>query len=457
LPLHFSSIKKKIINKEKDTDMKNIIKISMIVCFGLFSQMASANGWNTDTLKVIQANGEMVKIILNNIQDIEEVKAFNLKKIVESISENAGDLGEEEVLITGENVTYLIKQSGDYYYLSELSTKSNDRYVVQILESTSRTELDKIKEDAAKRGIDIEYENLQIINGKIDAITLKVDCNDGYSGTASTTNMPESGIGFIRDYSANADAHFQMGKIFGNGEDFEKAIEDEIEEDFETAFNQEKVIRKRKSSFIKHDHEIDFSMGLNNYLNSNNQFPDNDNKDFSLDPLTSWTYGIHSNHIISTGKYVKFNFQFGLLWNNFALADNKFQFIKGADQLELTNTANTRPDISPSRSKLNITYLNFNLVPMFHFGKSSDAFRIGAGPFGSYRIASKSKFKYDDNGKDVVKNNFHINNWKYGLKAQIGWKGVDLFATYDLSPIFIEDRGPEVDYPLRAISFGVIF
>jgi hypothetical protein len=55
--------------------MKNIIKISMIVCFGLFSQMASANGWNTDTLKVIQANGDMLTIILNNIQDKEEVKA----------------------------------------------------------------------------------------------------------------------------------------------------------------------------------------------------------------------------------------------------------------------------------------------------------------------------------------------------------------------------------------------
>lgn len=430
----------------------------MIFCLGLMSHLASASGWNSDTLKVIQADGEMVEIILNNIQDKEEVKAFNLKKIVESISENAGNLQDEEVLISGENVTYLIKQSGDYYYLSELSTKSNDRYVVQIFETTSRAELDKIKEDASKNGIDIDYENLQIINGKIEAITLKVDCNDGYSGTASTTNMPESGIGFIRDYSANADAHFQMGKIFGNNE--KKQDEDwkkELKNEFNTAFNEEKVVEKDKDRFIKHNHDIDFSMGLNNYLNSNNQFPDTDNKDFALDPLTSWTYGIHSNHKISVSPYVKFNFQLGLLWNNFALADNNYQFTKGAEQVEMVNTTNTRTDINPKRSKLNITYLNFNLVPMFHFGKSSNAFRIGAGPFGSYRIASKSKFKYDNNGKDVVKNNFHINNWKYGLKAQVGWKGVDLFATYDLSPIFIEDRGPEADYPLRAISFGVIF
>ncbi len=441
--------------------MKNIIKISMIVCFGLFSQMVSANGWNTDTLKVIQENGEIVKIILNNIQDKEEVKTFNLKHISETISANNGKFEDEEILMPGENVTYILKKSGAFYYLSELSTKSNDRYKVQIFESTSRAELEKIKDEASKRGIDITYENLQIIDGRIEAITLKVDCNDGYSGTASTTNMPESGIGFIRDYSANADAHFQMGKIFGNDDDSDKEWKNEFKngfkDGFDTAFNDEKVVKKDSDSKIKHDQDIEFSIGLNNYLNSSNQFPDTDNKDFSLEPLTSWTYGIHSNHKISVSPYVKFNFQFGLLWNNFALADNKYQFIKGPEQVELLDNDISRPDINPKRSKLNITYLNFNFVPMFHFGKSSDAFRIGAGPFGSYRIASKSKFKYDDNGKDVVKNNFHINNWKYGLKAQVGWKGVDLFATYDLSPIFIEDRGPEADYPLRAISFGVIF
>jgi hypothetical protein len=400
----------------------------------------------------------MVKIILNNIQNKEEVKAFNLTKIVESISENEGDLENEEILITGENKTYMLKQSGDYYYLSELSKKKNDRYEVRIFETTSRAELEKFKAEASNRGIDITYENLQIINGKIDAITLKVDCNDGFSGTASTSNIPESGIGFIRDYSEGTDVPFAIGKVFGNEDQVEeKDWKNDFKKEFNTAFNDEKVVEKDKNQLISHDHDIDFSIGLNNYLNASNQFPDTDNKDFALDPLTSWTYGIHSNHKISVSPFVKFNFQLGLLWNNFALADNNYQFIKGPEQVELLDNDLSRPDINPTRSKLNITYLNLNVVPMFHFGKSSNAFRIGAGPFGSYRIASKSKFKYDDNGKDVIKNNFHINNWKYGLKAQVGWKGVDLFATYDLSPIFIEDRGPEADYPLRAISFGVIF
>jgi len=437
--------------------MKNILKISMIVCMALFTQMAGAKEWTTDTLQVIQNNGEVEKIILNNIQDIEEVKSFNLKNISESLSYNGGKYENEAIIMPGENVTYTLKKSGEYFYLSELSKNQNERYVVRIFKTTSRSELEQFKEEASTKDIDIVYENLQIINGEIDAITLKVDCNDGFSGTASTTNIPESGIGFIRDYREGAEVPFAIGNVFGKeNKAEEKDWKNDLKKEFDTAFNEEKTVEKDRDRLIKHNHDFEFSLGLNNYLNSSNQFPDTDNKNYSLDPLTSWTYGLHSNHQISVSPYVKFNFQFGLLWNNFALADNNYQFIKGAEKVELLNNDVARPDINPTRSKLNITYLNLNIVPMFHFGKSNDAFRIGAGPYGSYRIASKSKFKYDDNGKDVNKNNFHINNWKYGLKAQIGWKGVDLFATYDLSPIFIEDRGPEVDYPLKAISFGII-
>ena len=384
--------------------MKNILKISMIVCFGLFSASGLAQNLNSKNV----------------------VNAVNIEDEIREPIQNEGV------------------------------------FIVRIFKSTKRSELEEFKAEANELNIDIYYENLEIINGEIEAITLKVDCNDGFSGAASTTNIPEAGIGFIRDYREDADVPFVIGRIFDKDKASDESKNDSdwgefFKKDFDTAFNEEKVIKKDHNKFLSYDHDVDFSIGLNNYLNADNQFPDSDNKDFALDPLTSWTYGIHSNHKISLSPFVKFNFQLGLLWNNFALADNNYQFVKGAEQVEIINTTDTRPDINPTRSKLNITYLNFNLVPMFHFGKSNDAFRIGAGPFGSYRIASKSKFKYDDNGKDVAKNNFHINNWKYGLRAQVGWKGVDLFATYDLSPIFIENRGPEANYPLRAISFGVIF
>ncbi|WNB18641.1 hypothetical protein [Marivirga arenosa] len=381
--------------------MKNIIKISLIVCLGLLNVMAYGQSFN--------AQNKQQKLSLD-------------------------------------------QASIDTDFINE------GVFTVKIFKSTSRAELDEFKEEADKRNIDLKYTNLEIISGEIEAITIEVDCNDGFSGTASTTDIPDSGIGFIRDYRENAEVPFAIGRIFDQSKNgsMNYSSDDNDDDEFDTAFNKEKSVKKRKS-FFGYDNDIEFSIGLNNYLNNNNQFPDNDNKEYSLDPITSWTYGIHSNHVFRTGDYVRFKFQFGLQWNNFALSDNRYQITKGGEKVDLVDTEVTRPDISPERSKLNITYLNLNFIPMFHLGKSSDAFRFGAGPFGSYRIGSKSKFKYNDNGKDVVKNNFYINNWKYGVKAQIGWKGIDLFATYDLSPIFIEDRGPEADYPLRAISFGVIF
>ncbi|MBK6264837.1 outer membrane beta-barrel protein [Marivirga sp. S37H4] len=344
-------------------------------------------------------------------------------------------------------------------------------YSVRIFKHTSREELEKFKEEAAEHGIDITYENLQIVNGTIEALKMKVDCNDGFSGVVTVTDIPESGIGFIRDYSEDANVPFQIGKVFQNqpkslSEEIEEDIEADIEEEsksweqkvedgFDTAFNRESKIHsdsKSKKRF-RHDHEFEFLIGLNNYLNEDNQFPDNNNEVYSLDPSTSWTYGINSVHRLSLSSYFKLNFQFGLQWYNFAMADSRYQIIKGPEELEFMDTAVERPDISPSRSKLNITYLNINLVPMFHTGKSSSSFRFGAGPYGGYRIGSKSKFKYDDDGKDVTKNNFYLNNWRYGIKAQVGWKGIDLFATYDLNPLFIDNRGPE----LNAFSFGIIF
>lgn len=354
------------------------------------------------------------------------------------------------------------------------ATIETEVYSVRIFKNTSREELEKYKEEAAEYGIDITYEKLQIINGTIEALKMKVDCNDGFSGVITVTDIPESGIGFIRDYSENASVPFQIGKVFQNkpkslseksDEEIEREIEEHIEkeskswekkveEGFDTAFNKESKINKdSKSNKNRYEHEFEFLIGLNNYLNKDNQFPDNTNEVYSVDPITSWTYGANSVHKLSFSSYFKLNFQFGLQWYNFAMAENQYKIVKGSEEVLFVNTNDLATDISPTRSKLNITYLNFNLVPMIHTGKSSSSFRFGAGPYGGYRIGSKSKFKYDNDGKDVSKKNFHLNNWRYGIKAQIGWKGIDLFATYDLNPLFIEDRGPE----LNAFSFGIIF
>jgi hypothetical protein len=127
----------------------------------------------------------------------------------------------------------------------------------------------------------------------------------------------------------------------------------------------------------------------------------------------------------------------------------------------------------PVKSKLAASYINVSMVPMLDFGykrtktvgadgkvtrttsATDNNFRIGAGMYAGYRMGSRAKFVYEDDGKsksDKDKSDFYLTNFRYGIRGQIGYRGTDIFVNYDLNDVFAAGRGPK----LNAISFGVI-
>ncbi|MFQ3213703.1 MAG: hypothetical protein ACJAT1_001931 [Marivirga sp.] len=433
--------------------MKTSYRTSVIILFvGLLSSFNLKAAYS-DTLKVLQNNGELSLVVLQNINKAAVLEELDLKSILEGLDKNKNKVGNEAVVLGGTANNYQISKTGELYYLSRLEVKeASNSFSIRIYENTTKEELTAFKEKAAVAGIKVAFTNISIVNGEIDALSMEVDCQDGFSGNLSVTDIPEEGIGFIRDYSDNSETPFSIGKIFTK-KNFGMAKNDEdAEEDFDIAFNKESTVTRESSNKIGHDHELEIMLGLNNYLAAGNQLPSNNNEVYSLDPISSWTYQINSVHEVKFSKHFQTNFSLGVQWYNFALEDPNYQILKGPDAIQFSNSALDRADINPSRSKLNITYLNAGILPLVHFGKSSSSLRIGAGVYGGYRIGSKSKFKYDDDGKDVAKNSFYLNSWHYGVRAQIGWKGIDLFATYDLNPLFTENRGPQ----LNAFSFGIV-
>jgi hypothetical protein len=85
-----------------------------------------------------------------------------------------------------------------------------------------------------------------------------------------------------------------------------------------------------------------------------------------------------------------------------------------------------------------------------------NSFRIGAGPYVGYRIASRSKLVYSEDGdveKEKDRDSFYLNNLRYGARLQLGFRSTDLFFNYDLNELFVEGKGPK----LNAFSFGIIF
>jgi hypothetical protein len=203
-------------------------------------------------------------------------------------------------------------------------------------------------------------------------------------------------------------------------------------------------------------------LGINNFL-ANGQFPDTDNKPYAVRPWGSWYIGANSVQRTRLGKNFFMEWGMGVSWYNFKFQKDDIIINKTGDGL--TFTSDTRYD-SYIKSKLRATYLNVSLVPLFDFGDHSrkprmwdgygSEFRIGIGPYAGYRISSKSKLVYKDDGnreKEKDRDNFYLNNLRYGVRLQLGFNSTDFFLNYDLNDLFVVNKGPK----LNAVSFGIIF
>jgi len=208
-------------------------------------------------------------------------------------------------------------------------------------------------------------------------------------------------------------------------------------------------------------HSVNIDLGTNNYL-SNGSFPDQNNELYTVKPWGSWYVGLNS--IQRTRVAGKFFIEWGggVSWYNFKFQNARTTITK--DDTGVIFSEDSR-DVNFIKSKLTATYLNASVVPLLDFsgnrrrsslfeGYGSDSFRIGIGPYVGYRIDSYSKQVYKEEGdkrKNRERDNFYLNNIRYGLRAQIGFNDIDLFINYDTSELFATGKGPQ----LNAFSFGI--
>ncbi len=209
-------------------------------------------------------------------------------------------------------------------------------------------------------------------------------------------------------------------------------------------------------------HSMNFDFGINNYL-EDGAFPDYSGAQYTVRPWGSWYVGINSILHTDIAEQWFIEWGFGVSWYNFKFQDDRTR-VNDTDT-GVTFTQDQRP-FSFEKSKLEATYLNVSIIPMYSFGSNHhhsrwwhhghDSFRIGIGPYAGYRIESHSKQVYTVNGeteKDKEKDNFYLNNFRYGLKLQLGTQGIEFFTAYDLNPLFASGKGPD----LHAITFGIVF
>lgn len=111
------------------------------------------------------------------------------------------------------------------------------------------------------------------------------------------------------------------------------------------------------------------------------------------------------------------------------------------------------------RNKLRGTYIRVPVLLEFNTSRiPSKNFHVSVGAIGGLRIGSITKQIYDFEGQkytDRVKDDFNLSPLTLDATARVGYRWVNLWATYSLTPLFENGKGPEV-YPLTVgLSFSI--
>ena len=206
---------------------------------------------------------------------------------------------------------------------------------------------------------------------------------------------------------------------------------------------------------------FNFDFGTNNYL-EDGKFPNSSDELYAVRPWGSWYVGLASIQRTRLAKKFFLEWGIGVNWYNFKFEEDNVLIQKDDDGIHFVED---NRDVSYKKSKLTASFLTASLVPVIDFGDNSrkariwdgyrNSFRIGLGPYVGYRIESHSKLVYKDENKEKDKehDSFYLNNIRWGMRLQLGYRSTDLFFNYDISELFVEGKGPN----LNAFSFGVIF
>ncbi|HYQ56588.1 MAG TPA: outer membrane beta-barrel protein [Draconibacterium sp.] len=107
------------------------------------------------------------------------------------------------------------------------------------------------------------------------------------------------------------------------------------------------------------------------------------------------------------------------------------------------------------KSKLAIEMITLPLllefqVPINHY---DNRLFFSAGVVGSLRLSSHTKIKYKEEKKQKLKvvDDFSMHRFKYSVMVRAGYRWFNVFASYDLVPLFKTEKGPE----LTPFTFGI--
>jgi hypothetical protein len=226
-------------------------------------------------------------------------------------------------------------------------------------------------------------------------------------------------------------------------------------EPMNTKVKVETGLRKKSDPPFRTYFNLD--LGINNYLDENGNFPGSSSP-YAVRGWGSWNVGLNWMASQRISKGFHWDLGLGVQWYNFKFENRDFQAVRGDGEIDFIQ----RNDVNGFKSKISASYLTAMSLFKLDFGKMNDqgrkGFRVAAGPYAGYRLGGRSKYVYrplEGGGrrKEHLPTGIYLNNFRYGVRGEIGVGRFNFFGTYDINTLFQNGAGPE----LNPIAFGVIF
>ncbi|GJM59465.1 porin family protein [Persicobacter diffluens] len=184
------------------------------------------------------------------------------------------------------------------------------------------------------------------------------------------------------------------------------------------------------------------SFGFNNTIGGDN--------DFRLNWWRSKYFNVSYLYPVPLTEKISFNGGFGIGINNWSFQD-KVGIVSdvtnaGAPIVTISDNAGDFPFTNMEdmkRSKLAITYIDIPLE-FRYTSKGADTnrgFRAAVGGRVGYRIGGGNSKQTLTGGRTYkAKEDFFLNQWRYGLSSSIGYSWINISFYYGLSDIFEKDQ-----------------
>jgi hypothetical protein len=196
--------------------------------------------------------------------------------------------------------------------------------------------------------------------------------------------------------------------------------------------------RARNRSRFK-GHWSGFEFGFNNYLTADNSLtlPDDiyymslhssKSNSFNLNFVQN-SFGFARRFGIVTGL--------GINWNNYRFDGNN-NILKGINGI----VEELDPGAPLEKSKLTTVYMTMPVMLELQIPADNNHINIAAGFIGAIKLGSHTKMVFEDGDKVKSNGDFSLNLLRYGPTARIGFENWQIYATYYMTPLFKEGKGP---------------